>query len=410
MQSYSSVHLWDQPLSSYKGKIPFIISDLIFQLKKMECYKVEGIFRQNGAENDVKKLISALDNGRVTDWSCFTDVHSLTSTLKKYCVTLSESSPLIQRSVTEKIIQIVKDEKDLDVRLLKIEHLLHSSLPSNILKILKFMSRFLYKLTRESEINKMDTGSMAICVGFCLVDRNSFGSDIKDNAAFLTGFECILKHCKYIFREVKLKKTDFCTQSDIEDIHEVPDKWLNILHQMEKAKSSIQEGVIPTVLYITQLIDNGMCHLKRPVKPLPVPSEHNSSKVDNDDDYYDTTSVLDELYSLSSNNRTCCSSYDILSSLVSKLSMGVPSNQNVTEPGHQKLNRDGPFSINMCERLRASLKSPSEQHINIEDSSSITSGRSSSQQVTDKPPRRAQKIDITAEAWVPPSKGQVDNQ
>ena len=49
-------HFFSMPLSSYRGKIPFIITDLISRLESMQADQQEGIFRLSGRKSDVDKI------------------------------------------------------------------------------------------------------------------------------------------------------------------------------------------------------------------------------------------------------------------------------------------------------------------------------------------------------------------
>ena len=136
---------------------------------------------------------------------------------------------------------------------------------------------------------------------------------------------------------------------------------------MEKAKSSIQEGIIPTVQYVTQLIDSGKCYLVRPNKPLPVPTGGSSIEIEDDDYYYyDATSIIDEFYNISSNNRTLGSLQDLLHPIARKMSISSPTNQNATDLNHHELDEGMHSSDNAYERTTDLSKTVVDHTANTE--------------------------------------------
>lgn len=102
----------------FGGKIPFIVSDLVEQLKKLNADQVKGIFRLSGSARDASLLCAYLDTGRVTNWSLFTDPHTLTGALKRYFREKTSDSPffayLLYNEITS-ITKITQESKQIEI-------------------------------------------------------------------------------------------------------------------------------------------------------------------------------------------------------------------------------------------------------------------------------------------------------
>ena len=70
-------HFFSMPPEAFHGKIPYIVSDLICELRRRQWYKVEGIFRLNGSDKVIKEIVADIDKGPIADWSKYPSVHDL---------------------------------------------------------------------------------------------------------------------------------------------------------------------------------------------------------------------------------------------------------------------------------------------------------------------------------------------
>ncbi|EAY05197.1 RhoGAP domain containing protein [Trichomonas vaginalis G3] len=83
----------------FGGKIPFIVTDIIDELRKQNATDAEGIFRLSGSAAQVTELLLELDSGRVKDWSKYNSVHTIACTLKKYFREMIPNYPLFPHSI-----------------------------------------------------------------------------------------------------------------------------------------------------------------------------------------------------------------------------------------------------------------------------------------------------------------------
>ena len=106
-------HFFLIPLCKYRGKVPFIITDIIKQLQKLNSQTSEGIFRIPGQQNLITNLCKELDNGRIVDWTHY-ESKVIESAFKKYLENLSKFDPLIPENIEEEVVsaaeQIPEDQ------------------------------------------------------------------------------------------------------------------------------------------------------------------------------------------------------------------------------------------------------------------------------------------------------------
>lgn len=83
----------------FGGKIPFIVTDIIDELRRENASDSEGIFRLSGSAAQVTELLLELDAGRVKDWSRYNSVHTIACTLKKYFREMIPQNPLFPHAI-----------------------------------------------------------------------------------------------------------------------------------------------------------------------------------------------------------------------------------------------------------------------------------------------------------------------
>ena len=99
---------FELPPEKFRGKIPFIVSDIVNELKKRKCEEVEGIFRHNGSDTGIKQLINEFNYGQIQDWSKYTEIHILSVTLKRYLRRIADFEPLIPFELYDCFIMTTK--------------------------------------------------------------------------------------------------------------------------------------------------------------------------------------------------------------------------------------------------------------------------------------------------------------
>jgi hypothetical protein len=106
MSGAVSPGFFSRSLDGFGGKIPFIISDLLTRVKELDGLGEKGIFRVGGASQEIAELMCVLDNGRIRDWSRWTKVNTLATTVKRYLHDLAPTEPLIPVPLVDEFLAI----------------------------------------------------------------------------------------------------------------------------------------------------------------------------------------------------------------------------------------------------------------------------------------------------------------
>lgn len=208
-------HLFTISIEAYNGKIPFIVSDIINELKKRHSEKVEGIFRLNGSDSRIKELISELNRGPISSWDNIKDVHTLSTTLKRYFREMTESRPIIPFEIYE---LLMKTNEDNDTKMYsKVKSVIHGgSVPKQNMLILAFIFEYLYSLSLFQEENQMSPKNLSICfTPNLLVPKEPSINMMSESLIANRVIELMIANYKDLFGNVIITDTDFCTEDDI---------------------------------------------------------------------------------------------------------------------------------------------------------------------------------------------------
>ena len=199
------------------GKIPFIVSNLIEQLRERHCNRVEGIFRLNGNDAQIKALTEKLDKGPVTDWAAFGDIHTITTTLKRYFSTMATQEPLLTFAKYDHIVNVMRLET-YEKQLSALRKLVNS-LPVVRRKTLSYLCQFLHELSLDARETKMSAENLAICFAQSVIAA-PVGKQIGLNDCKHTNgaFGLMIADYDYIFRDAHTTEKDLCTPQDLEII------------------------------------------------------------------------------------------------------------------------------------------------------------------------------------------------
>lgn len=208
-------HFFSMPLSGYRGKIPFVLTDLISRLEELNADQQEGIFRLSGRKSDVEKISALMDRGRIRDWSQYPDfdANTVACALKKYLQSLSGTDPLIGRDISDEIssaIQLLSDDQSVCAELKR----LLVGTPASRRGSLTLVMKYLKKVADNSSVNNMTPYNLSVCltlVIFPQTDTIASGNSMKAFELFLTNFDDI-------FEAEWCDARYFLTDSDIDKI------------------------------------------------------------------------------------------------------------------------------------------------------------------------------------------------
>lgn len=220
-----SLNLWEAAPEVFRGKIPYIVSDIITQLENLHAERVVGIFRLNGSDSLCKTLIEELSRGPVTDWSKY-DVNTIATCLKRYFRQMAIQDPLIQNDVFDIAIAAVtlptKTDPDLTEasRINLLTKVFHELTPCRQ-KMLFYLTRFLSKkIAANSDKNQMNPKNISICIGPNLVvPPQGIGvGAVELSYPANAVIENMILSFDEIFKGFEIKDNDFCNEDDIIEV------------------------------------------------------------------------------------------------------------------------------------------------------------------------------------------------
>lgn len=277
MENEECVHYFSLPPDAYKGKIPFIVTELIQELEKRHADDVNGIFRLNGSDMKVKELIKEFDTGIIPNLSLYPNIHDISTTLKRYFRAMIDTDPLIPFEHYEAVITAM-GLKDNDQKIETIKSIL-AKIGKSRLKTLAFVCKYLAKLSLKNETNGMTTSNLGVCVGPVLIstrDRDNF-SFCSQSVLGNKAIETMIKESNLLFDNVEITEEDICDEEDIESFAATKINFANAEHMILRCKSR-QDSLVP---YIPSCRMWKSEIAKRPTRKPPPPVEETQSSESN---------------------------------------------------------------------------------------------------------------------------------
>ena len=266
-------HIWQQPPEAYQGKIPFVVSDMIDQMKHMHCEKVEGIFRLNGSDILTKRLIEALDAGRIKDWSKYQNVHTVATALKRYFRSMATTEPIIPFRLYNEIIRIGKEEPSKESHRQLKEFF--KKLDTGRYNTLSYLIKFLNFIASHAEENKMTSSNLAVCFGPNIIvsDRPDSPEALKDSFVIVNVLDDIIANYYILFDNAEQVEQWLCDEEDIAILTLPPLEWSHIKNLITRCKERTKNKAIKYIPFVN--FQQGLA-INRPTrKPPPVISENN---------------------------------------------------------------------------------------------------------------------------------------
>lgn len=281
-QTHENHHFFDMPPEAFHGKIPFIVTDLISELKRRQCEKVVGIFRLNGADTRTNQLINEMDKGRVTDWSKYDnpdDINTISCTLKRYFRKMAEKEPLATHELYQCFIAImenIKTDPMAKVNLINLVRLI----PKIRRIIMGYLCKFLYEIAQNSEENKMNYSNLAICFAPNILvsnDDENLPQQVQlKNATYANDvFAVLIEDYQTIFEGINFDDENLlCNEEDFNLFNAPP---INVVHiQNQIFRCNFRHGHIIPFVPLCRLIDS-----PKFVRPTRDPPDVTSDQGDN---------------------------------------------------------------------------------------------------------------------------------
>ena len=241
-------HFFCRSPEEFGGKIPFIVTDLIQKLRELNAIKTVGIFRLSGSANDINTLVSLLDEGRVKDWSKFTNVNTIATTLKRYFRDKAETNPFFPPSLNERLTAALEitDEQQQSAAFKEII----SELPEARKITLAYIVEYLLEVEANQSENKMNFHNIAIVFA-----PNLFKFDQNNPTLFNSIFTAILKNAKNIFNDIVIDDKYIINDDDMNIIMTPPVDITNALELRALRKASIL-SFVPGEIVLAQNVTN----------------------------------------------------------------------------------------------------------------------------------------------------------
>jgi hypothetical protein len=195
--------IFGKPLPNDPKNLPeFILEGLIYLEKK--GLKSEGIFRLSGDNNIMQEFKKKIDSGKKIDFSSLDDINCVSGLIKLYFRELPE--PLCTYDHYEMFMAAtgIPDKKQ---RLVMIKKVI-KFLPLSNLKLMKILCRFLSKVIKNEEYNKMSAANLAICFAPNLLKRRpdekldtleQFQEMMQDTPHANGLMTTLIEECDYMF-------------------------------------------------------------------------------------------------------------------------------------------------------------------------------------------------------------------
>ncbi|EAY09928.1 RhoGAP domain containing protein [Trichomonas vaginalis G3] len=258
-------HFWQQPPEAYQGKIPFIVSDLIAVLKQLGAERVEGVFRLNGSDRQIKELIEVIDNGRIQDWTPYSNVHTIATTLKRYFRAMATIDPIIPFRLYNSIIEIARIQQTPKV-ISELKNLLKKLDPGRY-HTLCFLIKYLNEVSKHDDENQMPAKNIAVCFGPNLIssDRPDSPDALNQSVLVVHVLEDMIIHFEEIFEGIENIDRYNCDPEDILALMVPPLKWSHVVNLMSRNKERMK---FKCIQYVPQA-NMQMSIVNRPKRPPP---------------------------------------------------------------------------------------------------------------------------------------------
>lgn len=247
----------------FHGKIPFIVTDLITELRRRNSEKVEGIFRLNGSDTKIRELCTALDHGRIDDLSKYDDIHTVATALKRYFRNMAEHEPLVTTDVYSCLTTVMLlNQPDREVELTR--QVIDMLVPVRRYT-LSYLMKYLHEICANQKTNLMTAKNIGVCFGPNLVTSPDVAPEDAVQYGLLANraVEVMVEKYEEIFAGLEVTEDMFCNDDDFIEFNRPPINLIHIQHQMFRCQFR-RDKIIPFVP-LCQLLKQ----FKRPTRPLP---------------------------------------------------------------------------------------------------------------------------------------------
>lgn len=267
-------YFFELPPEAYDGKLPFVLEDLINRLQELHAEKIEGIFRLNGSDTQIRALIADLNKERITDWSKYPDIHTIATTLKRYFGKMASHEPIIPFDFYQPIIQVIGSEDDSDSSKVSFLHGIINSISYSRQITLAYLIQFLKTIANNSDVNKMTPSNIGICFGPNLIQTEG-SAKMSDSAAINGATALMIQYYDQVFDGIVIDESIFCNDEDIAILTRPAPNLMHIQHQIFRCQFRLNHKI--PYIPLCNLISSGT--FSRPQRSPPAkPKDENESE------------------------------------------------------------------------------------------------------------------------------------
>lgn len=279
-QQTENHHFFDMPPEAFHGKIPFIVTDLIAELKRRNCEKVEGIFRLNGSDTRINQLIAEMDKGRIQDWDKYNkpeDIHVISTALKRYFGRMAEKEPLATHEYYACFIGAM-ESINADPKSKPVLNTLTGLLPKIRRLTMGYLCKFLYDISTNSAENKMTPSNLAICFAPNILTSTDVPPDLalQQQQEANKVFAILIEDYQMVFEGIDFNDESLiCNEEDFNLFNAPP---INVVHiQNQIFRCNFRHGHIIPFVPLCRLIDSQK--FKRPTRDPPDPTNEQKEEI-----------------------------------------------------------------------------------------------------------------------------------
>jgi hypothetical protein len=245
-------HYFVMAPEEFHGKIPFPLVDLIKELERRDISKVQGIFRLNGSDTEIKILIAALDQGPIKDWSKYEDIHTISCALKRYFRAMADRESILTTELQDPVIAAMKIPDEARQRELLAKTIRMIPLVRRL--SLAYLIRFLTGVAANQAENLMTPSNLAICFGPNLINQDQLALDdaLADQHAINGACTLMIKEYATIFAGIDITEDMFCDKDDFDQFNLPP---VNIRHvQNQIHRCQFRQGTVIRFVPLCRLV------------------------------------------------------------------------------------------------------------------------------------------------------------
>ncbi|CAH1795003.1 unnamed protein product [Owenia fusiformis] len=195
---YEHIPVYGVPIEEHLAvsnrEVAYVLEECVCTLLEIGMEE-EGLFRIAGGASKVKKLKAAFDAGMVDMGEYIHDVHSIAGSLKQYLRELPE--PLMTYDLYGEWMQAASLSNEQRLQALWV---VANKLPATNYNNLRYLIKFLSRLSENSDVNKMTPSNISIVIGPNLMwARDQDGPNIRTTGSMSAIIESFIQHADWFF-------------------------------------------------------------------------------------------------------------------------------------------------------------------------------------------------------------------